>query len=169
MTDQIELTEGLYAAKWGLSDFYPEAEARLREVLASGEDFYTSWGCKKEIRYANLHRDHGSLFLEVQAYMDDLYESDDLIYDALWQRCHTEEELPEDIIQSIRDAAVDCWLDDNTEACATLPADATFEDICSKLEALEDEAEKGNEGMFEELMDIVEDHVKFMKEERTHA
>lgn len=161
---EIDIAYGEYAAKWGISDFYEDSEAKLREALASGEDFTTEWGCKKEIRYATLTKEGDTISLLVSCHMDDLYESDDLIYDALWDRLRTEEELPEELIDSIREIAADDWMHDYAEASAELPASASFEKICDKLDELTDEAEKENDDTFKHLCDMVEDTYKWMKE-----
>ena len=96
---EVDISSGEYASHYSLTDLYPQSEAKLREALASGEDFDTDWfGCKKEIRYARYIREGNSITVKVSAQMDDLWESDDLVYDALWEACQTEEELPEDFI-----------------------------------------------------------------------
>ena len=160
MANKIEITSGDYAASWGLTDFYDECETLLRSVVESGEDFETDWGCKKEIRYASIVRDGGCVVVTVTSHMDDLYESDDLIYDALWERMHTEEEIPADVIERIRDIAIDNGIEDQNEAAFALPRSATFEDICEAIVKLEDYTEAGNTAMFKELCDIVEAEMK---------
>lgn len=162
----IDIAEktGEYASKWGLTDFYPEAEEVLREALASGEDFETDWfGCKKEIRYAKITGNLEEITIEVSAHMDDMWESDDLIYDALWETTKIEEELPEEIIESIRDAMV-YDVDDHTDLDATLPRSATFEEIVRAIENLEYEAEANNHRMYLDLCECVRGHVEYMKE-----
>lgn len=162
---EIDISCGDYAAKWGVSDFYEDSEKLLREALDSGEDFTTEWwGCRKEIRYAALTKEGGKITIQVICHTDDLYDSDDLIYDALWARLDTEEELPEEIIDNIRDTAIGDGLDDFTVVWAELPASATFEEICAKLEELETDAEKENEETFNRLCDMVEDVYKWWKE-----
>lgn len=161
---EIDISVGEYAAKWGISDFYEDSEELLREALESGEDFTTEWGCKKEIRYATLTKEGETISLRVVCNMDDLYESDDLIYDALWSRLRVEERLPDELIDSIREAAADEWMNDSAEATAELPASSTFEEICAKLYELTDEAEKENDETFKELCDMVEGVYKWWKE-----
>lgn len=143
MAKRIDLEEGsAYASKWGLTDFYDGVGDVLRKAIESGEDFDTGeFGCKKEIRYARVHRERGELEVEVTAYMDDLYEGD-LIYDALWTVAKSEDELPEDIIDSIRDAAIDSGVDDHTYCNRYLPLDATYETVVETISELEDEAEQ---------------------------
>lgn len=163
----IDIAEhtGEYASKWGLTDFYPEAEADLRKALESGEDFETDWfGGKKEIRYARITGDQEKITIEVSAHMDDLWEEDDLIYDALWEVSKIEDELPEEIIDSIRDAAI-YDIDDHTNLDATLPRSATWDEIIKAIENLEYEAEANNHRMYLELCEIVKAHVDYMNTE----
>lgn len=168
MAKEIDICYGMYAAKYCLSDFYEESEKKLRDAIASSEDFDTGWwGCKKEINYARICRENGAVTVEVACHMDDLYESDDLIYDALWEECRSEEELPDDILDSIRDAAIDSGLNDESSAEDFLPQDATYEDICECLDRLEGEAEAENTEMYNMLRAIVKDAVEYMKEEKT--
>lgn len=163
----IDIAErtGEYASKWGLTDFYPEAEEDLRAALESGEDFETDWfGCKKEIRYAKITGDQEEITIEVSAHMDDLWEEDDLIYDALWEVSKIEDELPEEIIDSIRDAAI-YDIDDHTDLSITLPRSATWDEIIKAIENLEYEAEANNHRMYLELCEIVKAHIDYMNTE----
>ena len=166
-TIDIAEKSGEYASKWGLTDFYPEAEEILRGLIDSGEDFETDWfGCKKEIRYAKITRSQDETEVQVTAHMDDLYESDDLIYDALWEVSKIEDELPEEIIDSIREAAY-YDVDDHTETFVSLPRSATFDEIVRAMEHLEYEAEASNHRMYLELCDIVKAHVEYMNSSLT--
>ena len=156
---------GLYASKWGISDFYEEAEKDLREALASGEDFDTGWfGCKKEINYARIVRENEKITVSVTCNMDDLWEQDDLIYDALWEVAKIEKELPEMIIDSIRDIACDEQIEDNCTESISLPASATFDDVVGALDSCEAIAGGNNTGMYKRLCEIVYEHVEYMKE-----
>lgn len=152
----IDICYGLYAAKWGLTDFYEESERKLRDALNSGEDFDTGWwGCRKEIRYARIVRKNGEICVSVSCHMDDLYEEDDLIYDALWEERHTEEELPDYLIDLIRDAAIDEGLEDCTEVSGNLPAGATIDHVAAMITLLEEAAERQNTEMYDRLRAIV--------------
>lgn len=160
---KIDIAEntGEYASKWGISDFYEEAEQSLRDALASGEDFDTGWfGCKKEINYGQIVREDGEITVSVCCHMDDLWEAEDLIYDTMKE----EVELPEDIIDSIRDAAIDCGIDDKTELTMVLSAEASYDDIVEALDSQEKEAMEANHSMFLRLTDIVDAHIRYMKE-----
>lgn len=160
----IDLCGGGYASKWGLTDWYEESEKILREAIASEEDFDTGWfGCKKEIHYARIIRKDGLFTVTASSHSDDLWDGDDLIYDALWEVSRLEEELPDDIIESIRDAAIDCGIDDNAEETESLPSTATFEQISDLIGKLEVIAEVRTHEYYRRLCDIVKDHVEFMK------
>jgi len=165
----IDIGHGEYASKWGLTDFYPESEAKLKEALASGEDFTTGWfGCEKEIRYAEYTRDAEAMTVKVSCVMDDLWESNDLIWDAWYETYHEdpEDELPHEIIDSIRDAAIDAGINDGTDIERTLPREAGLEDIVKATRDLEAEAEANNHRMFSDLVDIVKAHWEYMPEEK---
>jgi len=160
----IDIEYGMYASKWGLTDWYEESEKMLREAMASGEDFDTGWfGCRKEIRYARIVRENGEYTVEVSSHSDDLWDGDDLIYDALWEVAHVEEELPDDIIDSIRDAALDDGIDDSETEQENLPGTATFEEISDVIGRLEVVTDARIHDGFRRLCDIVKDHVEFMK------
>ena len=164
---EIDITEncGYYASKWGISDFYPEAETSLRQALESGEDFDTGWfGCKKEITYAHIVKAGDEITVSVACHMDDLWDEQDLIHDALWEVAKNDNILPAWIIDSIRDAACDEGLDDHTQCSLTLPGSATFEEIVATLDKLEAEADDNNTTMYRELCGIVEGHIEYMKE-----
>lgn len=163
----IDICTGMYASQWCLTDFYEKSEQKLRDAIASGEEFDTGWwGCKKEIRYARIMRDDEDVTVEVSCHMDDLYDSEDLIYDALWDECRTEEELPDDIIASITDAAIDDGLNDGAEMSDTLPRDASFDDIVAKIDRLEEWCESKNTEMYNRLRAIVKAHYEYMKGEK---
>lgn len=159
---EIDITYGEYASKWGLTDFYDESAEKLKSALASGEDFNTGWfGCKKEINYAKYVKCGNYFEISVSAHIDDMYESDDLIYDALWEVAKSEEELSEDIIDSIRDCAMWDGITDYTELSETIPvADATFEKVVEITDRLESQAMEHNHEMFKQLCEIVKDHIQ---------
>lgn len=156
---KIDITEntGCYASNWGISDFYEEAEKSLRSALESGEDFDTGWfGCKKEINYARIVREDGEIEIDVSCHMDDLWDSEDLIYDTMDE----EIELPDETISSIRDAAIVDDIDDKTELTMFLLSEASYNDIVNALDTLETEAMEANERKFLRLTDIVKAHIQ---------
>lgn len=165
---EIDITYGEYASKWGLTDFYDESAEKLKSALESGEDFDTGWfGCKKEINYAKYVKCGNDFEISVSAHIDDMYESDDLIYDALWEVAKSEEELPDDIIDSIRECAIWDGIEDYSELSETIPvADATFEKVVEITEKLESQAMEHNHEMFKLLCEIVKNHLNYMEESK---
>ena len=143
------------------------------DALNSGEDFDTGWwGCKKEIRYARIVREDGEITVEVSCCMDDLWDGNDLIYDALWEERHTEEKLPDDIIDSIRDTAIDDGIDDNSRVSDSFldcrVAVLAFDDIVDRIARLEETAENMNSNMYARLRGIVAAHYDYWKGEQSN-
>ena len=165
---RIDIAEntGEYASKWSISDFYEEVEKSLRDALESGEDFETDWfGCKKEINYGQIVREDGKITVSVSCHMDDLWDSEDLIYDALWEVTKAENELPDEIIDSIRDAALGDNVDDSSTWTEVLPSSASFDDVVEALDKCEANADAENTGMYKMLCEIVYAHIEYMKEQ----
>lgn len=158
---EIKLCDGEYASKWTLTDFYAEAEAALSAAIASGGNFETSFRCQKEARYCRITRnmEADELWIEVTAYMDDLYDTADLIYDVI----EDDVELSDDIIDSIQSAAYCSDIDDHATLDMLLSAKASYSDVVEAIELLEVEAEEALQSMFCRLSDIVDDFIKDMK------
>ena len=149
-----------YASKWGLTDFYEDAELILRDTIESGDDFDTGWfGCKKEIRYARYERNEGGFHITVEAHMDDLWDGEGLIYDTL-SDLDIDGEVSDEIIDEVRAIAMEVGIDDVTCVFAELPRDASFDDVVRETEKAENEAESNNEDMFRRLCDIVNDIIE---------
>ena len=168
--NHIEISDGWYASHWGLTDFYEKSKATLMNALNGGEDFDTGWfGCKKEIRYARICREAGKITVEVSANMDNLYDEDgpDLVYDALWEEFHIEEDLPEEILDGIIEEACDVGVDDKSIVSETLSAAGTgaeqFDAIVEAMGRLEGEAEDLNTGMYTQLRVIVREWYEYWK------
>ena len=71
-------------AKWGITDFYPEMEKKLRSALRSAGPFDISWSVKKEIQAGRIRRtarDMDHLHVSVWTAMDD---GPDLVDTLLW-------------------------------------------------------------------------------------
>ena len=158
----IDISSGDYACKWSLTDFYDDSEQKLRDALASGEDFDTGWfSCNKEPRSARYVRRNGWLSVEVSAAMSDLWEQDDLIYGALWSISRSEPELPEDVISLIRDTAIDLGLDDVSYESEMIPAPVSYTKLVEVTDRLEKEVESNNDRMFNQLREIVKEVLKY--------
>lgn len=157
---EVDISYGEYASKWGLTDFYQESLDKLNSAIESGEEFTTGWfGCRKEIQYGKYTKVDGEFRIEVDCHMDDLWESDDLIYDALWTACKMEIELSDEVIESIRDGAE--FLDDHTKLESVLRYDVTIDDVIKETDILVGRCESANEAMYDELCQMVKAHVEY--------
>ena len=171
---------GVYCSKWGLTDLYDECEKNLRQLIDSQDDFMTEWcGSKKELLSVQYGRIDGSFDVWVRAWMDDLWDSYDLICDAVYEVLHDDEkyQLPlsvqeklkryiednideeaEAFFENIRENA---WEVDITDSvCHSVsfnPKGITYEKVMEAVEKLEDEAMAHLHRMYEVLCGIVAD------------
>ena len=124
-----------YAAKWGLTDLYPEDEAILRNAIDNRKTFDTGWvGCKKEIRYFRLISDGKVITIQTSAEMDDF---DDLIYDVM----DTEVELTDDQVEELHDYWNESDIDTSTQSETTIPL-TSYEDVMTIISEMEDRDEE---------------------------
>lgn len=162
---EYDITSGWGCSHWGLTDLYPECEENLRKLLDSGLDFVTTeCSCKKESVSAWYSRIDGVIGVTVCQFMDDLWESDDLITDAMWEVCKSEE-IPEDVYDSfvefIRTLAVDAGVDDRADARIELPADATYEDVMDAADRAWGITETKLNEYYKRLKGIVQDALSY--------
>ena len=130
--ESYDLDCGAYGSHWDLTDLYTKSAANLKKLLASGENFRATWGCKKELLSATILRVDNKLQITVSAWMDELWESDGLIYDAYWEATGREEMIPDNVIDEIRDMAYEVGCDDHANATwkgEVLPYDAIMDTI----------------------------------------
>ena len=163
---------GVYCSHWGLVDLYPQCEKNLRELLDLGKDFRTEWcGSKKELLSARYSRIGSSFWVEVEAWMDDLWDGDALIYDAIYDVLHNEEKYPlplsaQEKLHTIENEGDDefmdevrsmCdYVDDNITVSHSFPAvDAHYDTIMDIVSKLEDEADDILKENYETLCGIV--------------
>ena len=151
-----------YASHWYLTDFYPETEAKLKELISSQEDFECDWfGCKKEIHYAKYRREGNQFIVEVSVHCDDLYEEDDLIEDAVCENDIKVDELEREDVENIRNIAAEEGLDDYVKLKSIIDSSATFEDVVVETEKLEEKAVRQADAMFKELCLIVKEYFEY--------
>lgn len=144
------------AAKWSLTDFTEEAKSKLKKALESGEDFETYYNCRKEPSSAEIYRQNGTIWISVTVSMDDLFDSCDLVSDAMWEVLGDGCELATDEdVEAIQDMAICAGLTDSTTAEGWLPGDCTFDELCKKIDELEQSASEENDLMFRDLCNIV--------------
>lgn len=163
---------GPYCSHWGLVDLYPECEKNLRELLDLGKDFRTEWcGSKKELLSARYTRIGSTFLVEVEAWMDDLWDGDGLIYDAIYDVLHDEEKYPlplsateklhtienegdDEFMDEVRSMCD--YVDDNVVVSHSFPAvDAHYDTIMEVVGKLEDEADDILKENYEILCGIV--------------
>ena len=159
--NKIELTDGCYAASWGLTGFYDDCYETFKKAIEAPDDFEADWGCKKEIDYCNVRREGGQITVSVTAWMDDIWEQYDLIYDALAEIGHEEYEFSDEAIDSIIEWAIDAGLEEYSTCTEEIPASADIDEICKTIDRLENEAGKNNREMFKQLCAVVEEHYKY--------
>ena len=152
---------GFNASHWGLTDLYDECEKNLRELLKTGVDFETEWcSSKKELLSARYGRKDGRVWVEVNQWMDDLWEDGGLIYDAVWNRFRREGiEIPDDGIEYIRQIAIECGVDDSTTVAEDLGCGVAYADVMDAVERCQNATDKELSEWYEELCDIVADYV----------
>lgn len=149
---------GLNCSHWGLTDLYPECEKNLRDLLKTGVDFETEWcSSKKELLSARYRRRDGSVWVDVNEWMDDLWDEGDLIVDAL---SDLGAELDDDDFEYVRKIAAELEIDDTIVISEEVGVDATYEDCMATVENLMSKTESQMNEWYVMLRGIVEDCVK---------
>lgn len=149
----------------GLTDFYPEAQKTLQELLAGDESFTFYGGSKKQPQTATVVRDEDGLFsITVHEYCD---EGIDLIYDAFCEIGLTNNSeiarafgIPEDALPSKLEELqrfVDQCEDIFTEVDITreYPVGLTIEGIKEGIDECAQEADTAIEGSFKKLVEFI--------------
>ena len=153
--EDIDISTGEYAAHHSLTDLYDDCKDALAKALASGKDFHTEWGCKKEINYCDIvKRSDGWVTISVTCNMDDLTDSDDLVFDAAADLNIGEEKLTDEVLSQIRDGIFYDGLGDSTSR-TTVVQTSSIDDVIKEIDRLENEAMDVNNHMYERLKDIV--------------
>lgn len=159
----VDITNGGFnCSHWGLTDLYEECEKNLRDMLNTGVDFETEWcGSKKELLSARYRRRDGKVWVDVNQWIDDLWEEGDLIYDATCTAFDNREdiEIPDDGVEYIKRIASECELDDTIVLSECVGANASYEDCMKAVEILMEMTDRELTGMYERLCDIVHDYV----------
>lgn len=152
---------GFYASHWGLTDLYPENEKTLKEWLASGKDFTTTWwGSKKEIMSAKYEAEGDTLTVSVCQSIDDMWESDDLIYDAICG-LNLNWEPSKEAIEAIRDEAIEWGIEDSATASVTIPRNSSYEEVMFAVIEAEDETGRILHEGYKDLKTIVQGYYDY--------
>ena len=115
---------------------YDAAREKLQELLDSGKDFDTGFGCsRKELDGMRITGIKDELTVEVSVWMDDL---PDLIYDACPDG--QEEHLTEKLHAELEECLWEC-IDTETTVSRTLPRTAAIDEILEAAEACRSECD----------------------------
>ena len=149
---------GTYASSWGLTSLYEECEKNLKFLLNSGENFRASWSSKKSLQSVTIMRIEETLQITANVWMDELWESEDLIYDAYYDVSGCEDELSDETIDYIRDIAFEVGCDDHASA-SWKGVCLGYDEIMKRIDSLAEEAECKLVKWYEQLKVIVEDAI----------
>ena len=137
--------------KWGIVDFLPHAEEKLRAALNSGKTFNTGWhGCVKEIESMCIRKDAEHITISCSTSMDEVFEQEDLFSDFL-----TEEEmekLTDDLVDEIRDALIWGEFSEDAREDVQIDPDSDFDTVVRQAERLMQECRDRLDDYFRECI-----------------
>ena len=137
--------------KWGVGDFYTEAEDLLKEAIASGKTFDTGWhGYKKEIESMRIQRDAEHITISCSTSMDEVFEQYDLFSDFLTNE--EMEKLSDDLVVSIRDALMWGDFSEDAEGDVQIPAGSDYDTVIRQAEELMQECSDRLDDYFRECI-----------------
>ena len=154
--ETVALCEG-DATKYGLTDLYPEAEQKLRELLDSGKPFRTRWAsCAKESVGFQISS-NGVTEVIVDADDDEIDEGIELVDDAIWSLGIDDGFFSIKEMEEIYEIVTeDPQYTFSTANCMdTLPYPATYEQIMDTLEKLGQQNRETLDEAYEFLKEIV--------------
>ena len=162
MGEMVCLGGGAYCTKYGLTDWYPDAEKEFRNLIESGDDFETEWCyARKELMSVKYIRKNGKFTIMADMWMDSLYDDGSpLIYDAMYDVCDMSA-LREKLVFDENDIDIEpivdeCYLRDIADTVSLvvdISCNSTFEEI--KEAAVE---------LSEELTKLIDEQYGFVKE-----
>ena len=170
-----------YGAHWGLTDLYDEEAKNLRVAVESGEDFEFDYGCKKEIRYANITREGGDLTVTCRAYIDELPElTDTVIWRAFGGNDYADSgyhaiakyhdlDLTKDETK-IMEIMEECegWLDDIYQEChesmVNLGDCRNYDEVITTIDGLEEEVENAAQQNYWDMIECAKESISAIAE-----
>lgn len=162
------IADGYDCSHWALTDLYKDAEANLRDLINSHKtgEFRTGWcDCKKELQSFRLWFLKDKIVVDVNEWMDDLYEQSELIYDAIWSLYGREFELSEDEENEIKDMCFEADIVDEIVMHKEIKRESTYSDILNAIDELANETSKFLEDEFERVKNVVSCWVEENKHE----
>ena len=154
------LTDSYDTAHWGLTDLYDDAEAKLRELLASGKPFNTGWcSSKKEIASFRLRCDETEMCVEVCQDIDDVSDWS-LLTDAVYDLDYKEDDFSEEDYELMADEASFAETTWTAERYLEMPV--TYDQVMDAINDAFDETDR----KLEEEYDFVKRIVQEMAEDK---
>lgn len=154
--ETVALCEG-DATKYGLTDLYPEAEGKLRELLNSGKPFRTEWTSSTKEFVGFQIISNGATEVIVSAQDDGIDEGIELVLDAISDLKIEDGIFSEEEMEEMYDLAVADfgYSFGSAECMETLPYPATYEQIMDTLEKLEEQNRESLNEAYGYLKNIV--------------
>ena len=154
--ETVALCEG-DATRYGLTDLYPEAERKLRELLDSGKPFRTGWTSYTKEFVGFQISSNGATEVIVAASDDGIDEGTELVGDAIDSLgidydFFSREEMEEIYNLVVLDGGYELEVAESSE---TLLYPATYEQIMDTLEKLGEENRKSLDETYEFLKGTV--------------
>lgn len=174
-----------YGAHWHLTDLYDEDAANLRQAVESGDDFEFDYGCKKEIRYATICRDGGSLSVSCRCYIDELEDITDTVmwralggndyagsgFGAVAKYHDLDPTKDEDKIIEILEEC-EGWFWDIYQECFTATADLNdcrdYDHVISIIDGLEEEVEAAAEQCYRDMVECAKESISAIAEQHAY-
>ncbi|MFW6029072.1 MAG: hypothetical protein ACOCRO_02330 [Halanaerobiales bacterium] len=154
---EISLSNSEYTNEQGPTNFYPEVEKKLINLINNKNTFTTEGAVKKEIQYFTLVVEKNRFSAECVEYIN---EDLALVIDAAWDLYKQSINIPEDIVEEI--------LNDMTENLITSRAvilvekeeyPADINDIKGMLKVGFEETKKHLDEQFAEMKIIVQNYI----------
>lgn len=171
-----------YGAHWGLTDLYDEDAKNLREAVESGEDFVFEYGCKKEIRRAEIKRVNGELTVWCESELDELGSITDTImweamggnayagsgYSAVAKYHDLDPNKDEDKVMQIMEEC-EGWFEDIYEECHEHTVDLgiclDYDQVVAAIDDAENEAEAAAQKCYGDMIECAKESISAIAEQ----
>lgn len=159
---KVELTDKIHTSHWGASDFYPQVEEKLQQLLddiQNSDDgdirLEVNGAAKKEVHYFKIILSKDGAEVVCSEGMD---EDEDLVYDAIWNLYRTEPEINEHVMENILESMIEEGVTSYAEVNAT--SVLTIKKIKETLNKGFEDTRKKLDYQFNIVKEIVKNHVE---------
>lgn len=150
--------DGGDASKYGASDFYDEAEAKLIGLLSSGKPFSVCGSCRKEAISYEIEKTDKHIICKVFQSMD---ENEDLLDDAIWDVFGRNIELSPEETENLLDLMFESGVYSEAEDSVTLPPEYdSLDDIKKALDAAQDSTNELLEEQYSTVKYLVKEFIE---------